>query len=146
MKLKCTWNDGLKFTRDSGNHSVSIDTKPPLGADTALSPKQLLVAGIRGYTGMDFFALLKEYRQPLETFQVGAETTLTDGGYPEVSKEVRLVFTIKGALGAAKLMEAVRLSQTKYCSTSAMVSKAVPITYTVELNGNSIGSDQVDFK
>ena len=59
---------------------------------------------------------------------------------------MRLVFKIKGALNAAKIMEAVTLSQTKYCSVSAMVSKAVPITYTVELNEKNIGSGQANFK
>ena len=146
MKLQCTWNDGLKFTAASDNHSVSMDTKPPLGSDTGFSPKQLLLAGICGCTGMDVVALLKKYRQPLETFQIAAETTSTEGGYPEIFKEVHLVFKVNGALDVAKVMEAITLSQTKYCSVSAMVSKTVPITYTVELNGKDIGSGKADFK
>lgn len=146
MKLQCTWDDGLKFTADSDNHSVSMDAKPPLGADTALSPKQLLVVGICGCTGMDVVALLKKYRQPLDSLQIAAETTLTESGYPEIFKEVRLAFKLKGALDVAKVMEAITLSQTKYCSVSAMVSKAVPISYTVELNGKNIGTGRADFK
>jgi len=94
---------------------------------------------------MDVVALLKKYKQPLESLQIDAETTLTEGTYPAIFKEVRLVFNLIGALDAAKVMEAVTLSQTKYCSVSAMVSKAVPITYTVELNGKSIGLGQANF-
>jgi putative redox protein len=145
MKLNCTWNEGLKFTASSNSHSVSMDAKPPLGTDTALSPKQLLFAGICGCTGMDVVALLRKYKQPLESFHIDAETTLTEGGYPQIFKEVRLVFKVTGPLDAEKVMEAVTLSQTKYCGVSAMVSPAVPITYTVELNGNKIGSGQADF-
>ena len=135
----------MKFTAKSDNHSIAMDTIPPIGEDTALSPKQLLVAGICGCTGMDVVALLKKYKQPLESLQIDAETTLTEGTYPAIFKEVRLVFNLIGALDAAKVMEAVTLSQTKYCSVSAMVSKAVPITYTVELNGKSIGLGQANF-
>ena len=146
MKLQCTWKEKLNFTAEADHHTVEMDAKPPLGSDSALSPKQLLVAGICGCTSMDVVALLKKYKQPLESFQVEAETTLKEGVYPEIFKEVRLVFKLKGALDAAKVMEAVTLSQTKYCSVSAMVSQAVPILYTVELNGNSIGAGQADFK
>ncbi len=49
-------------------------------------------------------------------------------------------------LDAGKVLESVALSQTKYCSVSAMVSRAVPISYTVELNGEKIGAGRADFK
>jgi putative redox protein len=145
MDLKCTWKDGLKFTAESGNHSIGMDTRPPLGSDSALSPKQLLLAGICGCTGMDVVALLKKYKQPLESLRIDAEATLKESGFPAIFSEVKLTFRIKGELDPAKVMEAVTLSQTKYCSVSAMVSKAVPIVYQVELNDGNIGSGQADF-
>lgn len=146
MKLQCTWNDKLNFTAEADDHRVNMDTKPPLGADKALTPKQLVVAAICGCTGMDVVALLKKYKQPLESFLIEAETSLIEGAHPTVFKEVLLVFKIKGALDPAKVMEAVTLSQTKYCSVSAMLSKAVPISYEVEMNGEKIGNGHADFK
>jgi putative redox protein len=42
-------------------------------------------------------------------------------------------------------MESVRLSQTKFCGVSAMLSKAFPIKYVVRLNGQEIGQGQAEF-
>lgn len=146
MKLQCHWNDKMRFTAQSGGHEIQMDTNAPIGSDTALTPKQLLVAGICGCTAMDVVALLKKHKQPLESFEVEADATPTEGVYPAIYKEIKLTFKLKGELDAAKVLEAVSLSQTKYCGVSAMVSKAVPISYTVELNGKIIGAGRADFK
>lgn len=55
------------------------------------------------------------------------------------------MFKLKGEVYAEKALEAVKLSQMNYYGVSAMVFKAVPITYTVELNGTSIGTGKADF-
>ncbi len=60
-------------------------------------------------------------------------------------KEVKLHFRLKGAVEPARILEAVKLSQTKYCGVTAMVSKNVPVTYTIELNGENIGSGKAHF-
>ncbi|MBI3541876.1 MAG: OsmC family protein [Deltaproteobacteria bacterium] len=145
MKLNCVWKDKMTFTAESGGHQIHMDTKPPIGTDTAMTPKQLVLAGISGCTSMDVVALLKKYKQPLEALVVEVDASQTEGGYPQVFKEVKLVFRFKGALDEAKVLEAVRLSQTKYCGVSAMLAKAVPITYTVDLNGKNVGSGRADF-
>jgi putative redox protein len=145
MKVKTTWNEKMRFTTQADQHALSMDTKPPIGNDTAPTPKQLVIAAICGCTGMDIVALLKKFKQPLESFTIEAETTLTEGSHPIVFKAVKLDFELKGNLDKAKVLEAITLSQTKYCSISAMMSKAVPITYTVKLNDESIGSGLANF-
>lgn len=135
----------MRFTAKSGEHQVGMDTQPPLGSNTALTPKQLLVAGICGCTAMDVVALLKKHKQPLEALDVEAETQLTEGKYPAVFKEVQLTFKVRGNVDSAQLIDAVALSQTRYCGVSAMVSKVVPIHYVIELNGREIGSGQAKF-
>ena len=146
MKLQCNWNEKMKFTAEADNYKIEMDTKPPIGNDTAPTPKQLLLAGICGCTAMDVIALLKKHKQPLESFHVEADAPLTEGVYPAIFKEVKLIFKLKGQLDAEKVLESITLSQTKYCGVSAMVSKAVPISYTVELNGKNIGTGYADFK
>lgn len=146
MKLECSWNEKMKFTAQADQHSVAMDSKPPFGDNSALSPKQLLLAGICGCTAMDVVSLLKKYKQPLESFHVDADAPTTEGGYPVIFKEVKLVFKLTGQLDAERVLESIKLSQTKFCGVSAMVSKAVPINYTVELNGNQIGAGRAEFK
>ena len=145
MKLKSVWAEKMRFTAEIDNHSVSMDTKPPIGEDTAITPKQILLAAICGCTGMDVVALLKKYHQPLSKFEIEAEALVTEGAHPIVFKEVQLMFKIEGALEKEKVIEAITLSQTKYCSVSAMLSKSFPIHYTVQLNSEVIGAGSAQF-
>lgn len=145
MKLISKWVQKMRFTAEVDNQTISTDTKPPLGEDTAATPKQLLIAAICGCTGMDVIALLNKYHQPLSKFEIEAEATVTEGKYPVIFKEVQLTFKIEGVLDKVKVLEAITLSQTKYCSVSAMLSKSFPIHYTVQLNSEIIGAGSAQF-
>jgi putative redox protein len=145
MKLQCKWNDKMKFTAEAEGHQVLMDAKSPIGTDTAMTPKHFLLAGICGCTAMDVAALLRKHKQAFESLEVDADAALTEGSFPTLFKEVKLIFKVTGTVDSEKLLESVKLSQTKYCGVTAMVVKAVPITYTVELNGVSIGTGVADF-
>ena len=94
---------------------------------------------------MDVVALMKKYKQPLDSFDIDADVTASEGVHPAVFTQVHLLFKLTGQVDASKVLEAVHLSQTKFCGVSAMLSKAVPISYTVELNGKNIGEGQAAF-
>jgi len=145
MKLQCQWNEKMKFTASAEGHEVLMDAKSPIGSDAGMTPKHLLLAGISGCTAMDVVALMKKYKQSMDSLDVDVDADLTEGVYPAVFKEVKLVFRVSGPVEAERLLEAVKLSQTKYCGVTAMVSKAVPVSYSVELNGEMIGTGQADF-
>jgi putative redox protein len=146
MKLTAKWTEKMKFTASADGHTVEMDTRSPLGTDSALTPKQLVLAGVCGCTAMDVVALLKKYKQTVESFEVRAESQKTDHGHPEMFKTIHLEFDVRGEIEPAKMLEAVTLSQTKYCGVSAMISKACPITYRVTVNGKEVGTGKADFK
>ena len=147
MKLKSVWSEKMRFIANVDNHSVSMDAKPPIGEDTAITPKEMLIAAICGCTGTDVVALLKnKYHQPLSKLEIEADASVTEGVHPIVFKEVQLVFKIEGALEKEKVLEAITLSQTKYCSVSAMLSKSFPIHYIVQLNSENIGAGSAQFQ
>ena len=145
MKLKSVWREKMRFTAEVDNHSIPMDTKSPIGEDTAATPKQMLIAAICGCTGMDVVALLKKCHQPFSKFEIEADALVTEGVHPVVFKEVQLVFKLEGNMEKEKVLEAITLSQTKYCSVSAMLSKSFPIHYTVQLNSESIGVGSAQF-
>lgn len=146
MRVQCTWKEKLQFQAEGDGHSIAMDAKSPVGNDSALTPKQLVLAGVCGCTAMDVASLLKKHKQPLEAMTVEAEAPTTSGTHPVVFKEVQLRFRFQGNLDPKVVLESIRLSQTKFCGVSAMLSKAVPIRYTAELNGQSIGEGQADFR
>lgn len=145
MKLRSKWIEKMRFSAEAGGWSVPMDANAPIGGGSALTPKELVLAGLCGCTEMDVVALLKKHKQPLESFEVEAEAVSREGGHPAVFQEVNLLFHFHGALDKEKVLEAVRLSQTRYCGVSAMLSKAFAINYEVRLNAESIGFGKADF-
>ena len=145
INLKCEWKGKMKFEASSGAHSISMDAKAPLGDDAAMTPKQLLLAAVCGCTAMDVVALMKKHKQNMESFVIDAQTELTQA-HPSLFSNTKLIFRAQGQIEKDKLLEAVKLSQTKYCGVTAMISKAVSLDYDVELNGEKIGSGKADFQ
>lgn len=145
MALITQWKQKMLFTAEAEGLSVSMDAKAPFGAGTALTPKQLILAAACGCTGMDVVGLLKKHKQPVEEFTIEA-TAKVHEGHPAVFEEMELIFRLKGAIEKNVLTESVQLSQSKYCSVSAMLAKAMPIHYRVFLNSELIGSGSANFQ
>lgn len=143
--VDCVWKDKLTFDAVIDEMHVIQDAKPPLGSGLGPSPKQLLLSAICGCTGMDVVSLLKKFRQEVGAFHIDGSGELTQE-HPVIFKVVNLKFVFTGAnLDPEKVKKAVHLSQTRYCGVSAMVSKAVDIFYSIELNGKTIATGQADF-
>lgn len=145
MKANVQWIDGLSFNGSTPEHSLKLDAKAPLGKGSGLTPKELVALGMAGCTAMDVVSLLRKYRQPPDAFDVSIEVTPTKGHHPIVFEKAAILYSAKGIIDPEKLMEAVTLSQTEYCGVNAMLSKALPISYRVELNGKEIGSGEAKF-
>jgi len=144
MKMQMKWNEKMSLTAESDGNSVSMDAKAPLGDGAAMTPKHLVAAGLCGCTAMDVIALMKKHKIKVTSFVIEADITTTDT-HPMVFSKAELLFKLEGELDTAKVLEAVTLSQTKYCGVSAMLSKAFPITYRVFANGEEIGSGESVF-
>lgn len=95
---------------------------------------------------MDVMALLKKYKQPPESFVINVDIQTSTGGHPAVFEKAMLKYIVSGNVEAQKLLEAVRLSQTKYCGVSAMLSSVFPIEYRVILNDEEVGTGFANFE
>ncbi len=135
----------MKFDGEVGALKVSMDAHSPLGSDSGFTPKELVAIGIGGCTAMDVVALLKKYKEPMESLAVQVEVVPTEKVQPAVFKDVTLTFVVSGQVNSDKLVEAVRLSQTKYCGVSAMILKTAPIHYKIILNGVEIALGEASF-
>ncbi len=140
MKINTIWNEGMKFTAHCGENSVVMDAKPPLGQASGMTPKELVAIGLSGCTAMDVIALLKKNKQEVKSLNVEADVQKSSGGYPEVFSHILLTFNANGPIERDKFLDAVKLSQTRYCGVSAMLAKAFPIEYQVILNNEVIGT------
>ncbi|MBX3040872.1 MAG: OsmC family protein, partial [Bdellovibrionaceae bacterium] len=124
MKNTLKWTGNMKFESTVGANTVSMDANPPIGSGSAQTPKELVAAGLGGCTAMDVVALLKKHKQPFESLDVDIEIEMSKGGYPAVFTKALLTFKATGAVDPKLLLEAVHLSQTKYCGVSAMLVRS----------------------
>lgn len=145
MKAVLDWKDGMHFEAISDGNLVQMDAKAPLGKSQAMTPKELVAVGLGGCTAMDVVALLKKHKQAYQKFSIEVDITTSTGQTPAVFTDANLIFQLSGAVDPAIYLEAVLLSQTKYCGVSKMLSLAFPIQYTVMLNNEVIGQGRAEF-
>ena len=145
MKSVLTWKEGMFFQAVSEGLSVDMDAKAPIGKSLAPTPKELVIAGLGGCTAMDVIALLKKHKQAETGFEIEVDVGTSTGKTPVVFTKAYIYFRISGEVDKAIALDAVKLSQTKYCGVSAMLSKVFPIEYHVIVNGEPVGSGTASF-
>jgi len=147
LKASTHWIQGIGFEVEVREHHQFTDGKKEFGGrDRGPNPKEYVLAGLCGCTGMDVVSLLKKYKVDYTEFTVSAESELTKN-HPIIFSEISLVFSVKSNSGDFELIKkAVDLSMTKYCGVSAMLSKAIRIKYILQVNGNELASGYADFE
>jgi putative redox protein len=144
MQVSFEWQSGMAFAGGDGDHTITMDAKAPLGKNSGMTPKHMLLAGVCGCTGMDVAALLRKHKMEPKSLVVEA-TAETLSTHPAVFREILVRFVVEGEVALERLLEAISLSQTKYCGVSAMVAAVSPIRWQAVLNGQVVGSGQADF-
>ena len=129
------WAGGMKFVHESASgHEVVTDAAGRGGGETtAASPMELIILGLIGCTGVDVSSILDRMRQPLEGLEVSADCERAEN-HPKIYTKIHLTYTLKGDLDEAKVKRAIDLSESTYCSVSAMLGKSAAITneYVIE--------------
>lgn len=132
-QVKTTWKENMAFESQLDNHTIRMDTTPPLGDDSGASPKKMLLASLAGCTGIDVSSLLQKMRVPFTHFEMDVEADLTDE-HPKVYSEIRITYKVSGPkIDRQKVLKAINLSKEKYCGVSAMLEKNCPIKYNIEI-------------
>src|ERR1700678_64276 len=129
IEASLIWTDKDRFVgQASSRHAMVIDA----GAEkTANSPMEVVLLALCGCTSSDVVGILRKKREPFTGLEVRAEGERADS-YPTVYTSIRLTYRVRGEVSKKGMEDAVRLSQQKYCSVSAMLEKTAKITYTIE--------------
>lgn len=129
--VQVTWiGPGLRMIGDVDNGPAIIldSSHAEYGKNTGPSPMELILLGLAGCTAMDVITIMEKKRQPLTNLQikVAAERAET---HPMVYTKIHLEYIAYGSgVDEAALARAIRLSEEKYCSVNAMLSKTAEIT------------------
>ncbi len=128
-RMTAAWTGGTRFVykSDSGHALVTDAPVEHGGYGTAASPMELLLLGLIGCTGVDVASILTRMKQPLQGLEVEVEAERA-AEHPKVYTRIHLIYTLTGDLDEKKVQRAIMLSETKYCSASAMLGKTAKIT------------------
>jgi putative redox protein len=130
MQATATWkSDMLLDATSHSGHKILFDGDP---AHThGASPMESVLMSLCGCTAIDVVSILRKKREPFTGLTVSAEAEQA-GEPPKVFTKVRLVYRVSGNISHKAMEDAVRLSETKYCSVAGMVSKTAQIEYVIE--------------
>lgn len=133
------WQGEMAFDVELNGHHFLIDADESVGGkNRGPRPKDLLLSGLAGCTGMDVVALLRNRKMPFDGFSVRVDADSTEE-HPRVYSAIRIEYRFTGSqLDAEKIRKAVALSRERYCGVSAMLAKAAPITDLIVLNGQPL--------
>jgi putative redox protein len=129
VEAKAIWVDQHRFLAQAGSsHGVVVDGDSRTGS----SPMELVLIGLCGCTGYDVASILTKKREPFTSLEVRAEGEKAPTP-PSVYTKIKLVYSIRGAVSRKAAEDAIKLSEEKYCSVSAMLQKTAEISYVIEL-------------
>jgi putative redox protein len=130
MTAKITWINGRAFLGESGSgHAVVMDGAPEAGGrNIGVRPMEMLLLGLGGCTAFDVVMILEKAREQVTGCEIALEGERAAED-PKVYTAVKMVFTLTGkGLRPAVVERAIRLSEEKYCSASAMFRHTATIT------------------
>lgn len=123
------WIDGQRFAVSaSSGHAIVVDAE----SKTAPSPMELVLMGLCACTATDVVSILRKKREPFTAVSVDAQAEKANEP-PKVYTQIKLVYTVSGQVTRKAVEDAVRLSEEKYCSVSAMLKKTAKITTEIAI-------------
>jgi len=125
------WVEGLQFVgeADSSRAIVVDGASAAEGGGSAVRPKELVLIGLAACSGVDVVSILKKMRVDFDHLEIRVSAEEADE-VPKVFTTIELEYRVTGTdIPEDKVMRAIELSKDKYCSVSAMLSKAAQITF-----------------
>jgi putative redox protein len=126
---------GITFAgKADSNHWVTMDGPEDFGGSNAgVRPKELLLIGLGGCTGSDVVTILQKKKVNVDGFEMNITSDVSET-HPQVFTKIHVEYVFYGKSIEPKDVErAIELSMTKYCSVTAMLSKAMPVTHSFRI-------------
>lgn len=135
IELKGTGDDLTFIAKGNSGHWLVMDSAKQLqGNDGASRPMELILQGLAGCTGMDVLSILHKKRIVLTNLEIEIEAERAIE-HPKVFTKIDILYKFWGNnLTESAVQRAIELSETKYCSVSAMLRSTAIITSSFLIN------------
>jgi putative redox protein len=132
MDATVRWTREMQFTgTGAAGTTITMDSRPEHGGRGAgPSPMETVLLALGGCTGMDVISVLNKMRARLDGLEIRVTADRAEE-HPKVFTRIALEYVFTGAtLRPDQVTRAVELSQTRYCSVSAMLRWGAELTYS----------------
>jgi len=100
---------------------------------TAPTPMELLLIALGGCTGADVVGILEKKRQRVTCYQIEVHGRRREE-HPKIYTDIEVVHRLRGhSLDPKAVAHAIELSESKYCSVSAMLGASARLKMRFEI-------------
>ena len=125
------WIGEEKFVATSpSGHAIVVDSDR--ASNKAPGPMELVLMALGACTATDVVSILKKKRQKLQALEVICSGERAPEP-PTVWIRLEILYRLYGTLDEAAVKRAIELSESKYCSVSAMLQKTAKLTWRYEI-------------
>lgn len=129
-RLSYSGEDAFVAQAQSGHAIVTSFSPDKTGAP---SPMELVLVALGGCTGADVIGILEKKRQVVTSYEIEVRGERRDE-HPRIYTTIEVVHRLRGRhLDERAVEHAIKLSEEKYCSVSAMLKEAATITTRYEI-------------
>jgi putative redox protein len=124
--------------KNSSGNTAHIDAAPAIGGTgKGVRPMEMVLMGLAGCSGIDVVNILRKQRQAIETLRVEVEGERGDSQEANPFTQIRVKFSLTGAIDEEHLKRALELTFEKYCSVAKTLEKTAKIDWEYKLNGST---------
>lgn len=139
IKVKIDKQEALHHFRGTNENGMSINMDSNDRSNfRGPTPIEVLLMSIGGCSGIDVVDSMHEENHVLEDFSIEVVGYRDKSVVPSLVKEIEVNYGLKGEIPEAKVLRAVAISISKYCTVAKMLSSEVTVNHSVELNGKKI--------
>ncbi len=138
-EVNTQWMGKMQFNSLVNDHVIVMDAPERVGGeDLGSIPKPLVLTALSGCTGMDVIALLRKEGKELNNFNVIVHGELTKRA-PMQYSSIHIIYEAEGDESLeSDVVRIINRSQEEICGVSAMLKKAMPITWEVQFNKTEV--------
>ncbi len=130
LRLTTVEGSGRQFVAETeSGHAVTMDDAQ---GHTGAKPIELALLALGGCTAFDVIGILRKKRQAVTGYEIElvAEQRTEP---PNYFTQVEIRHRVYGFVDPKAVEQAIQLSESKYCSVGAMISKTATIRSTFEI-------------
>jgi len=128
-EIETQWMGKMQFNSLVNGHTIVMDAPERVGGeDHGPIPKPFVLTALSGCTGMDIIAILRKEKITLDDLTIKVTGELTKQ-QPIEYISIHVVYDFRGDdIFKNAALNAVTISQEKYCGVSSMLKKALPVS------------------